>query len=390
MTAIPNTSVSDLRTRFPSVEDMLRALTPSYPVYCVHGERLVAAADEFVTGFPGTVMYAVKCNPSQLVLDMLHAGGIRDYDTASLPEIAAVHERFPESRCYFQHPVKSRAAIETAYSVYEVRDFAIDHPAELAKLRTVAGADPNLTVFVRLATEPGHADYDLSSKFGADHELAAELLRMVRHLGYRPAVSFHVGSQCLSPDAYGEAIRDAGIVIAEADVSVSALDIGGGFPAPYPNRPAPPLQTFFSTIGDSFAALELDSDVALLCEPGRSLVADGVSVITQVQLRKDDHLYINDGVFGSFSELLFVSYDFPAQLHRLEGDVTDECAPFIVYGPTCDSNDLLPTAFELPADVREGDWIEFSLMGAYSNALRTGFNGFYPETFVLVDAPGVS
>jgi len=38
----------------------------------------------------------------------------------------------------------------------------------------------------------------------------------------------------------------------------------------------------------------------------------------------------------------------------------------------------------LPADIAEGDWIEFGMVGAYSNALASRFNGFHPETYVTV------
>ena len=45
---------------------------------------------------------------------------------------------------------------------------------------------------------------------------------------------------------------------------------------------------------------------------------------------------------------------------------------------------MLPAPLELPEDAGEGDWIEFDRLGAYSNALATHFNGFYPETLVVV------
>ena len=78
----------------------------------------------------------------------------------------------------------------------------------------------------------------------------------------------------------------------------------------------------------------------------------------------------------------------PARLLRLDGPVAEAKERFTINGPTCDSLDVLPGAFELPADLREGDWIEFDQMGAYSNALATHFNGFHPETFVTVhDTP---
>ena len=47
--------------------------------------------------------------------------------------------------------------------------------------------------------------------------------------------------------------------------------------------------------------------------------------------------------------------------------------------------DVLPEPVALPADLREGDWIEFGGMGAYGAACRTAFNGFFPDTFVRVE-----
>jgi ornithine decarboxylase len=49
---------------------------------------------------------------------------------------------------------------------------------------------------------------------------------------------------------------------------------------------------------------------------------------------------------------------------------------FTLFGPTCDSADVMKGPWTLPADVREGDWIEIGQLGAYGAALRTGFNGF--------------
>jgi len=117
-------------------------------------------------------------------------------------------------------------------------------------------------------------------------------------------------------------------------------------------------------------------------------VAHSCSLLTQVQLRKDNRLYINDGIYGSLSEMAQVAIRLPARLIRLDGPVSDRLTEFTLNGPTCDSLDVLPGTFALPDDVREGDWIEIDQVGAYSNALATRFNGFYPETFVQVfDAP---
>ena len=61
--------------------------------------------------------------------------------------------------------------------------------------------------------------------------------------------------------------------------------------------------------------------------------------------------------------------------------------PFKVCGATCDSVDILSRPFWLPETVDTGDWIEIGHIGAYSMALSTRFNGFYPDTFVEVTTP---
>ena len=49
---------------------------------------------------------------------------------------------------------------------------------------------------------------------------------------------------------------------------------------------------------------------------------------------------------------------------------------FSLFGPTCDSADVMHGPFVLPADIAEGDWIEIGQLGAYGACLRTAFNGF--------------
>ena len=122
-----------------------------------------------------------------------------------------------------------------------------------------------------------------------------------------------------------------------------------------------------------------------MCEPGRAIVADGMSVVTKVYLRRDDRLYINDGIFGNFAESSFNLFELPARLIKTDGLIGKGSKPFTIFGPTCDSNDQLPQAVSLPDNVCEGDWVEFSLLGAYSNALSTNFNGFGPYRFVNIE-----
>ncbi|MFQ5773889.1 MAG: type III PLP-dependent enzyme [Kiloniellaceae bacterium] len=374
--------------RFTDVLAVVRALRPSYPVYCLRPEVLAQTTRRFISMFPGRVLYAVKCNPHPMVLDALYRAGIRHFDTASLPEIAQICETYPNAQAYFMHPVKGRAVIKTAHTVYGIRHFVVDHDSELDKVIEETG-DRDLVVIVRLKT-PGSERtlYDLSSKFGAPPEEGAALLRAAAARGCRTGLAFHVGSQCGDPKAYRRALALAGETIARAGVDLDCLDVGGGFPATYANAKVPPLEDYMAEIRAGLKDLGLKATVEVFAEPGRALVADGCSLLTQVQLRKDDRLYINDGIYGSLSEMVQVNIRMPARLIRLDAPVSARTRPFTLNGPTCDSLDVVPGTFALPEDVREGDWIEIDQVGAYSNALATRFNGFAPETFVEVyDAP---
>jgi ornithine decarboxylase len=383
----PHASGTGLRPpqrRYENARAMVAALKPSYPVYCVRAGEVKAAAHRFLDAFPGRVLYAVKCNPHPLILKALYEEGIRHFDTASLAEVAQVRELFRDAECYFMHPVKARSAIKTADEVYAVEHFVVDHMDELYKVLDSAGGE-GLAILVRVATPSAGAAYDLSAKFGARPAEAVELLTAIRSEGCQAGISFHVGSQCLLPRAYRTALGIVGEVIDAAKVDIHYLDVGGGFPSTYLGSVAPPLDEFISEIEDGLRDLRLRRDCVLMCEPGRALVATGMSLVTQVQLRKGDSLYINDGVYGSLSETVTARLRFPARRIRLTEADSEEAADFTIYGPTCDNTDMLPLPVRLPADMREGDWIEFGHIGAYSNALSSRFNGFYPDTYVQVD-----
>lgn len=360
------------------------ALTPSYPVYCLAPGALARSARQFLTDFPGRVLYAVKCNPHPRVLKALYDAGIHHFDTASLPEIAQVREAFRDASAYFMHPVKSRAAIGMAYGAYGVKVFVVDHPAELAKVLDATGGE-GVSIVVRLKTPKAEALYNLSDKFGAEPGVAAELLREVQNEGLRPGLAFHVGSQCLTPAAYTEALEITGNVIERSGVDLHILDVGGGFPIAYPGQDAPPIDAFVTAIKDGIERLALRNDCVLMCEPGRAIVANGCSLLVQVLLRKEDEIYINDGIYGSLSEMVVANMQLPVRLIRLDGEPCRELIDFTVYGPTCDSVDVLPSPFRLPADVREDDWIEIGQIGAYSSAVASRFNGFLADTFVEVE-----
>lgn len=385
--------IERLHAPLPSVDRVVAKLRPSEPVHCLRPEVLREGARAILAGFPGEILYAMKCNPEPSVLRALVQGGLRRFDVASPAEVALVRQMFPEATLHYMHPVKSRDAIRFAWHQHGVRDFAIDDMAELAKVRdeTVgAGAtERDLGLVVRLALPKGTAVYDLSGKFGAPAGEAVALLRAARPLARRLGLTFHVGSQCLDPEAWRRAIRLAAAVAAEAGVALDILDVGGGFPVAYAEVTPPPFATFAATIAGAVAEEvgvgRLPAGIALWAEPGRALCAPGVSVVVRVEHRRGDVLFINDGVYGSLSDAGLPGFRFPARLVRPAAGAHD--TPFALFGPTCDSADRMAGPFLLPGDTAEGDWIELGQLGAYGGSLRTAFNGFDRARIVEVRDP---
>lgn len=377
---------------YDNVPALLAAREPAKPVYCIYPAAYTAAATAFISGFPGRVLYAVKANDHPLVLGLLHAAGVNRFDCASLPEIETVHRLCRGSTVYFMTPVRLRGAARSAQRHYGVRHFMIDHASGLAPLAAEIDMSASV-VFARMAVHHSSAMADLSVRFGAPPAQVPALLQAIRDAGAEPALAFNVGSNVSAPDAYRHSIGVAKQVLDGLPFRVRLVDIGGGFALSYPGFDVPPLGAYFGVVRESVARLPLADEGEVLVEPGRALAAPGMSAVVEVLLRKEDRLFLNDGMYGIFWELRFKGHErFPVRCYRGGRVHRGPTEAFRLYGPTCDSSDALPGAVALPADVRPGDYLEFGNIGAYSLTGRTDFNGHYSDTIVTIsgDSPPVS
>jgi ornithine decarboxylase len=376
--------------------DLVRERSPERPVAIARPDAVAVAARWFQDKFKGDVFYAVKANPSPWVIEALAANGVTSFDVASIPEIELVAEFAPGARMAFMHPVKSRKAIAAAYFDHGVKTFALDTHEELAKILEATGGAKDLNLMVRLGVQAEGAAYSLSGKFGVDmHEAPGLLLAARRATQELMGVSFHVGSQCMRPTAYQAAMTQASRALVRAGVFADVVDVGGGFPSVYPGMVPPALDDYIDSIDRGFSEMMVHETTELWCEPGRALVAEASSLLTKVELKKADALYLNDGSYGSLFDAAHSKWPFPVKLMREQDgeafEVEGPLKPYRFYGPTCDSIDHMPGPFWLPEDVREGDYIEIGMLGAYGVAMNTRFNGFGDvETVEANDAPMAS
>ena len=377
--------------KFSDVNELVNTLKPEEPVYCIRPNSIKKSVEFFKNKFPGKVLYAVKTNPDEKVLKIINDSGIQNFDVASINEVKLVRKINTKAKVYFMHTVKSRESIKEAYTKYNVKDFALDTKDELLKILDETNNAKDLNLYLRVSISNEHAEIDLSRKFGATSSEALGLLRLCKAHAKRVGLSFHVGSQCMHKISFTKGINEIGKIIKKTKIVPDVINVGGGFPAMYPDLIPEPLDNYLDVIKESLKNLKLEKTPEIFCEPGRAIVAEAGSTIVKVLLKKKNKLYINDGTYGSLFDAGVPNFVLPAKMITNGRVVSKKKTAFNFYGPTCDSLDYMKGPFLLPNNIKEGDYIELGQLGAYGTTFRTKFNGFFSDAnYQLNDKPILS
>jgi ornithine decarboxylase len=343
--------------------------------------------------------YAVKCNPDPYVLRLLAALGA-GFDCASNGEIAQVLNMrgIEPSRIIFANPCKAASFIRNAGKA-GVDTMTFDNADELYK---IARAHPGARLVVRILTDDSKSLCAFGIKFGAPLDAVPGLLAKARELGLNVVgVSFHVGSGCYDPSVYADAIMRARSVFdmgTAAGYNFSLLDVGGGFEDAL-------FETAASILTHAIDHYFPDRrHLKIIAEPGRFYVSKAFSLATNVIARRAPleeatpppqteatpeptvMYYINDGVYGAFNCILFDHQTVKPYVLSMGGSFhvasTEELTTSSVWGPTCDSIDCVCPTTQLPKNLRQGDWLAFENMGAYTICAASQFNGFEVSNIV--------
>ena len=351
------------------------------PFYIFYPKKLEKKILEFKTNFKGKVIYAFKANPSNLIINFLKKNGIDSFDASSINEIKKIKKMLPYSNIFFMNPVKPREAIKEAYKIHNVKNFAIDNLSEYKKILEETNYANDLNIHLRLKISSKSSVINFKNKFGISRNKAEKLLKIIKKDSLKIGICFHVGSQCMNPEVYKNAMEYSKKIVEASGVQINYLNVGGGFPSNYENYKSPHLKAYLSIVNNSFSKIfcKKSSRTQLLAEPGRSIVSECMSLVVKVNSRKNRKLYINDGIHGSLNNAGFYNFIYPVKLFGRK-DIKSKLKPFSFYGPTCDSRDFIKGPYYLPDSVCEGDYIELFNMGAYSITMKSNFNGFYDKT----------
>jgi len=364
------------------------------PALVLDFEIISHTYDRFIDSYrtddvQGLIYYAMKANAHQDVCDLLGRKGA-GFEIASLPELEkALAAGASGDQIICSNPIKSPAFLRRMQTenVYAV---VVDSADEMEKIAKFA---PGMRVYVRLAVDNTGSVLPLAGKFGVDGAMALDLFDQARDLGLEPiGLSFHVGSQCLNPQNWVNAIHACGDLWRDAEARghrFHFLDIGGGFPAGHYHTPSIPTieQIALVVMAALEAYIPARADLMFVLEPGRGMVGESgrlVASVTGKAIRRtaagdQTWLYLDVGVFNGLME----TYEgFPPVVRVLE----NEDRPLMSYtlaGPSCDSCDVIGRQIQLP-QLDTDDRIVFYDTGAYTNEYAAAFNGFpIPSVTVL-------
>jgi ornithine decarboxylase len=342
----------------------------------------------FTAALPGvSIFYAMKCNPAPEILETLAARGA-SFEIASIGELRMLQPLGVDpAEVLYSNPVKPPSHIAAAHQAGLWR-FSFDSPNELTKIAEHA---PGAAVYVRLRVDDSTSVFPLSRKFGTDAEDAYDLMLLARRLGLRPyGITFHVGSQCVSAEAWRKAIGDAGALMTRLlgdGIELGMLDLGGGFPARYVDG-VPTIEEIGAGVTEALALLPY-RPALIAAEPGRHLVAESAvmaaTIIGREERGDQSWLFIEVGAYNGLMEVLQTpgGWDFPVRT-SLPGHDDLPHIPYTVTGPSCDSSDTVGYGIMLPAALTVGDVIYLGSTGAYTLAYASAFNGFQPPTPIFV------
>lgn len=346
--------------------------TPAY-VYAEDDMRAraratIAAFAERTKDFE--VVYASKAFPCTAALRLFAEEGL-SCDVASGGELyLALNAGFEPERIYMHGNNKTEAELEFALR-RGVGHIIVDSLDEIERLERLAAGRRQrvllrITPGIRPDTHHRIATGQEDSKFGIPLAQLPQAVKRCEAAGLEVrGLHAHIGSQVFDLDVY-DTLAD--VMTAAGDYPV--VNMGGGFAVAYTREQKPPPAAAYAE-----AMLErLPQGVRVLCEPGRSLVANaGLTVYTVGTVKEIPgvrrYVAVDGGMADNIRPMLYDAV-YEAEVASRIGDST----PCRLVGMHCESGDILIQDARLE-DPRVGDVLITPATGAYGFAMASNYNG---------------
>ncbi len=370
-------NITSLATEYPT------------PFYCYSQARLLDNIRRCQAAFTPrgiAVHYAMKANSNMHILSLISDQGL-GADTVSGGEIQrAVSAGFPPERIIFSGVGKSAAEIRQALEV-GIGQFNVESAEELMRLASLAET-ANQPVRVALRVNPDVAvdthrhitTGTKGNKFGIE---PAQALKLFREYASHPrlrlsGLAMHIGSQICDATPYRQALSRLLSLVSTLKyegITISHLDLGGGFGIDYGNGNSLSFEDAARTIAETLASEAPDYTGDVVVEPGRSIIADAGILVTTVNYVKQAEprpFLILDAAMNDLMRPALYQAEHPLiPAHRRGPSATEQ---FDVVGPVCESTDTFSRNTPLDNAPQAGDIMAFLCAGAYCSVMSSGYN----------------
>lgn len=339
---------------------------------------------------PGMICYAVKANSNLGVLNILARLGA-GFDIVSGGELERVLKAGGDpSRVVFSGVGKKAEEMARALEV-GVACFNVESRSELELLSQVATSqDKVANISVRVnpdvdaQTHPYISTGLKENKFGIDINEALDVYRRATQLPgiHIKGVDCHIGSQLTSLTPFLDALDRVLLLIdqlADAGISIHHLDLGGGLGVTYRDETPPSPASYLEAVKARVAGRPL----ALMFEPGRSIVANAGVLLTRVlYLKPTEHknfAIVDAAMNDNIRPALYQAWQDVVPVTPHQGDVRT----WDLVGPVCETGDFIAKDRDLA--LKEGDLLAMKSSGAYGFVMSSNYNTRGRAAEIVVD-----
>ncbi len=364
--------------------------TPTYVYSRAHIEAQYRAYADALEGMPHLVCFAVKANSNLGVLNVLARLGA-GFDIVSRGELERVLAAGGQpDRIVFSGVGKTRDDMRRALEV-GVHCFNVESTDELERLQQVAaelGRKAPVSLRVNPDVDAGTHPYISTglkeNKFGIDIDNAEAVYARAAELPNLEVVGVdcHIGSQLTSLPPFLDALdRLLALTdrLAARGIQIRHLDLGGGLGVRYRDEQPPLAGDYIQAVRQRIEGRGL----ALVFEPGRSIVANAGVLLTRVEYLKHtahkDFAIVDAAMNDLIRPALYQAWMNVIAVQPHEGDTRR----YDIVGPICETGDFLAKDRELA--LVEGDLLAVCSAGAYGFVMSSNYNTRGRAAEVLVD-----
>ena len=361
--------------------------TPSY----VYSKKTIEEnAKAYVNSFTNTrnlACFAVKSLSNLSILKIIKDAGC-GFDIVSGGELHRVLSIGAEpKKIIFSGVGKTKNEIQQGINS-GILSFNVESESELYRIEKIADnieSPAPISIRINPDIDSGGHDYITTGrkgdKFGiSDTRKVIDLCKHAHQSKNLKVVGLacHIGSQILDLDGFmksADKIFELADELANFDISLEFLDLGGGLGISYKNEVPPSPLDLISCLEDKFK----NRRERLILEPGRSISANAGVLLTKVEYIKDNFLIVD----AAMNDLLRPSlYKAHHDVCNVE-DKQDNLKKWTVVGPVCESSDFLAKNASL--DVHEDDLIAVKNAGAYGFVMASNYNSRPKACEILID-----